>query len=134
MYPYAGNYSVWLQKKATRLDLESKQDRRRQKAMEEELQWIQRGARVCPSSQAGQHRPLALSSSVRRPCHTWSVGRRVQAQQSKSKARVAAYDDMVSEHERIRASQKFLSGVITIPPAPRLGMLSVLCVCVDGPG
>lgn len=46
MYPYAGNYSVWLERKAARLDLESKQDRRRQKAMEDELGWIRRGARV----------------------------------------------------------------------------------------
>lgn len=92
MYPYAGNYSVWLEKKSARLDLESKQDRRRQKAMEEELQWIQRGAR---------------------------------AQQSKSKARVSAYDDMVAEHDRIRLSQKFSSGVIAIPPSPRLGDIVV---------
>jgi hypothetical protein len=64
--------------------------------MEEELQWIRRGAR---------------------------------AQQSKSKSRVAAYDDMVEEHARIRTSQKFASGVIAIPPAPRLGTWATALFC-----
>jgi hypothetical protein len=38
--------SVWLERKAARLDLEKKQERKRAKAMEEELAWIRQGAKV----------------------------------------------------------------------------------------
>ncbi len=152
MYPYAGNYSVWLEKKSARLDLESKQDRRRQKAMEEELQWIRRGARVrlCVplSGPAAARSTGALACVHGRVWGILSVGAVAllclfcggvgvvfgalwqQAQQAKSKARVAAYDSMVDEAERIRLSQKFVGGVITIPPAPRLGPSSLLTVHV----
>lgn len=45
-FAYQGNYSMWLQKKGARLDLEKKQERKKAKAMEEELAWIRQGARV----------------------------------------------------------------------------------------
>lgn len=38
--------SVWLEKKQARLDLEKKQERKRAKAMEEELEWIRKGPSV----------------------------------------------------------------------------------------
>jgi len=37
---------VWLEKKQARLDLEKKQERKRAKAMEEELEWIRKGPSV----------------------------------------------------------------------------------------
>ena len=44
-----------------------------------------------------------------------------KARQSKSKARLAAYDDMVREQENSRQAQSFAT--IQIPPGPRLGNL-----------
>ncbi|MFT5144465.1 MAG: sulfate-transporting ATPase [Rhodothermales bacterium] len=38
--PFEGNYSSWLQQKAARLKLEEKQQSRRQKALERELEWV----------------------------------------------------------------------------------------------
>lgn len=80
--------SVWLERKATRLDMERKQERKKAKAMEEELQWIRQGAR---------------------------------GRQAKSKSRVAAYEAMATAADEGRRKEKFLSGAIVIPPAPRLG-------------
>jgi sulfate-transporting ATPase len=45
-FPYQGNYSVWLEKKSSRLDLEKRQEKKKAKAMEEELAWIRQGVRV----------------------------------------------------------------------------------------
>jgi ATP-binding cassette ChvD family protein len=87
-YPFQGNYSSWLERKSSRLEAEKKADRKRQRAMEEELQWIRQGAK---------------------------------GRQSKSKARVAAYEKMVAVDAENRSKSKFLSGQIVIPPAPRLG-------------
>lgn len=87
-FAYQGNYSMWLQKKSARLDLEKKQERKKAKAMEEELQWIRQGAR---------------------------------GRQAKSKARVARYEEMAAAADEDRKKERFLSGAIVIPPAPRLG-------------
>jgi ATPase subunit of ABC transporter with duplicated ATPase domains len=40
LFAYAGNYSTFLEKKQLRMNLESKEDSRRAKAMSEELDWI----------------------------------------------------------------------------------------------
>jgi sulfate-transporting ATPase len=45
-FPYAGNYSVWLEKKAARLAAEERGASKRSKAMSLELEWIQQGARA----------------------------------------------------------------------------------------
>ncbi|MDX1675449.1 MAG: ATP-binding cassette domain-containing protein, partial [Longimicrobiales bacterium] len=39
-YPYEGNYSSWLEQKKERLRLEEKQESKRQKTLEHELEWI----------------------------------------------------------------------------------------------
>jgi ATPase subunit of ABC transporter with duplicated ATPase domains len=44
-----------------------------------------------------------------------------RGRQAKSKARVAAYEERAAEAERGRAADRFVSGAILIPPAPRLG-------------
>lgn len=38
--PYQGNYSGWLEQKSKRLELEEKQESKRQKSLKEELEWI----------------------------------------------------------------------------------------------
>ena len=44
-YPYEGNYSTYLEKKAKRLAQEDREDSGRQKALNEELQWIRQGTK-----------------------------------------------------------------------------------------
>ncbi|MFZ1741454.1 MAG: ATP-binding cassette domain-containing protein, partial [Pontixanthobacter sp.] len=44
-YPYEGNYSTYLEKKAKRLEQEDREDTGRQKALNEELQWIRQGTK-----------------------------------------------------------------------------------------
>jgi len=42
-YPYEGNYSTYLEKKAKRLEQEEREESGRQKAIREELEWIRQG-------------------------------------------------------------------------------------------
>jgi ATP-binding cassette ChvD family protein len=42
-FPYEGNYSTYLEKKAKRLEQEDRDDSGRQKAIKEELEWIRQG-------------------------------------------------------------------------------------------
>jgi ATP-binding cassette ChvD family protein len=44
-YPYEGNYSTYLEKKAKRLEQEEREDAGKQKAINEELQWIRQGSK-----------------------------------------------------------------------------------------
>ena len=85
LYPYKGNYSTYLETKATRLEMESKQNARRAKKMKSELEWVR-------SSQ--------------------------KARQAKSKARLAAYEQMEAEARR---ATKVDFTDIHIPVGPRLG-------------
>ena len=82
--PYQGNYSSWLEQKTKRLQLEDKQETKRSKALERELEWVRMGPK---------------------------------GRQSKSKARLAAYDKMLNEDTK----QKEDKLEIYIPPGPRLG-------------
>jgi len=45
-YPYEGNYSTYLEKKAKRLEQEEREDAGKQKAINEELQWIRQGSKA----------------------------------------------------------------------------------------
>ena len=65
-FPYEGNYSTYLEKKAKRLEQEEREDAGRQKAIKDELEWIRR----TPS-----------------------------ARQTKSKARIKAFDQLVEAQE-----------------------------------
>lgn len=85
LYPYEGNYSTYLETKARRLEMESKQNARRAKKMKSELEWVR-------SSQ--------------------------KARQAKSKARLAAYEQMEAEARR---TTKVDFTDIHIPVGPRLG-------------
>ena len=85
LYPYKGNYSTYLETKAARLEMESKQNARRAKRMKSELEWVR-------SSQ--------------------------KARQAKSKARLAAYEQMEAEARR---TTKVDYADIHIPVGPRLG-------------
>ncbi|MBS0314343.1 MAG: energy-dependent translational throttle protein EttA, partial [Proteobacteria bacterium] len=83
-YPYEGNYSTYLEKKAKRLEQEEREDAGRQKAIKEELEWIRQSPK---------------------------------ARQTKSKARIRAFDELVERQEN-RAPGK---AQIVIQTPERLG-------------
>jgi len=82
--PFKGNYTSWLEQKDARLSQEQKENTRRNKTLERELEWV----RMNP-----------------------------KARQSKSKARVSAYESMLKE----ASPEKIAEMQIYIPPGPRLG-------------
>ena len=84
-YPYEGNYSTYLEKKAERLEVAGKKDARLAKRLQDELEWV----RSTP-----------------------------KAKQTKSKARLARYEEMAAEADKTR---KLDFEEIQIPPGPRLG-------------
>ncbi|WP_432487262.1 energy-dependent translational throttle protein EttA [Kineococcus sp. SYSU DK018] len=84
-YPYEGNYSTYLEKKAARLDVQGKKDAKLQKRLKDELEWVRSNAK---------------------------------GRQTKSKARLARYEEMAAEAERTR---KLDFEEIQIPAGPRLG-------------
>lgn len=82
--PHEGNYSGWLDAKASRLETESKQESAHAKAMKAELEWVRQGAK---------------------------------GRQSKSKARLARFEEMQSQEFQRRSE----TNEIYIPPGQRLG-------------
>ena len=66
-FPYEGNYSTYLEKKAKRLEQEEREESGRQKAIKDELEWIRQGPK---------------------------------GRQTKSKARIAKFDQLVAAHEK----------------------------------
>ncbi len=86
--PWQGNYSSWLDQKQKRLAQEEKQETKRQKSLERELEWI----RMSP-----------------------------RARQAKSKARIGAYEKLLSEDR----PDKIEEMEIYIPSGPRLGNLVI---------
>ncbi|MGB1317295.1 MAG: ATP-binding cassette domain-containing protein, partial [Flavobacteriales bacterium] len=82
--PWEGNYSSWLDQKSKKLKAEEKQESKRRKTLERELEWV----RMSP-----------------------------KAKQAKSKARLSAYDKLLSEDTK----QKDEKLEIFIPNGPRLG-------------
>ena len=88
-YPYEGNYSTYLDTKATRLKIEGQKDAKRAKRLAEELEWVRMN----------------------------SKGR-----QTKSKARLARYEEMAAEADKMR---KLYFEEIQIPMGPRLGNVVV---------
>jgi sulfate-transporting ATPase len=86
--PWEGNYSSWLEQKHRRLEIEEKQEARRARTLQRELEWI----RMSP-----------------------------RARQAKGKARLNAYEAMLSEE----TAQKIEAAEIYIPPGPRLGDIVV---------
>jgi len=88
-YPYEGNYSTYLEKKAERLDVAGKKDAKLAKRLQDELEWV----RSTP-----------------------------KAKQTKSKARLARYEEMAAEADKTR---KLDFEEIQIPPGPRLGNIVI---------
>ncbi len=82
--PWKGNYSSWLEQKQNRLQMEEKQESKKQKTLERELEWI----RMSP-----------------------------KARHAKAKARISAYENLISEEEKEKEKELELY----IPPGPRLG-------------
>jgi ATP-binding cassette ChvD family protein len=85
LYPYEGNYSTYLEKKAERLEVQGKKDQKLQKRLKDELEWVRSNAK---------------------------------GRQAKSKARLARYEEMAAEADRMK---KLDFEEIQIPPGPRLG-------------
>ncbi len=85
LYPYEGNYSTYLEKKAERLNIQGKKDQKLAKRLTNELEWVRSNAK---------------------------------GRQTKSKARLARYEEMVTEAEKTR---KLDFDEIVIPVGPRLG-------------
>jgi len=85
LYPYEGNYSTYLEKKAERMNVQGRKDAKLAKRLSEELEWVRSNAK---------------------------------GRQAKSKARLARYEEMVTEAERTR---KLDFEEIQIPVGPRLG-------------
>src|SRR5690606_29599116 len=83
--PYEGNYTAYLDAKATRLKQEKTEDAARAKVLEREKEWL---------------------------------GQSPQARQTKSKARIRAYDELVKVNEARTQSN---TAQIIIPPGERLG-------------
>ncbi len=83
-YPYEGNYSTYLEKKSKRLQQEEREDAGKQKAINDELEWIRQSPK---------------------------------ARQTKSKARIKAFDELVAAQEN-RSPGK---AQILIQVPPRLG-------------
>ena len=76
--------------------------------------WLeQKQKRVVQEQSESEARQRALTKELE-----W-VRSGAKARQSKSKARLAAYEDMVREQENARAAQTYAT--IQIPPGPRLG-------------
>ena len=84
--PYEGNYSGWLEQKQERLRQSDRQDAKRQRTLEHELEWVRMGAK---------------------------------ARQSKGKARLTAYEQLLAEANEKAAKDDKLE--IFIPSGPRLG-------------
>lgn len=82
--PFEGNYTRWLEQKSARLQLEEKQESKRQKTLQRELEWI----RMNP-----------------------------KGRQTKAKARITAYEDLLSDSQEKRREDLEIS----IPAGPRLG-------------
>ena len=82
--PFEGNYSQWLENKEKRLEHEKRAESSRQKAIQQELEWVRSNPR---------------------------------ARQSKSKARLARFEEMTSQEFQKRNE----TNEIYIPPGPRLG-------------
>jgi ATP-binding cassette ChvD family protein len=84
--PYEGNYSGWLEQKQERLRQSDRQDAKRQRTLEHELEWVRMGSK---------------------------------ARQSKGKARLTAYEQLLAEANEKAAKDDKLE--IFIPSGPRLG-------------
>lgn len=85
LYPYEGNYSTYLEKKAARLEVQGKKDAKLAKRLSSELDWVRSNAK---------------------------------GRQTKSKARLARYEEMATEAEKTR---KLDFEELVIPIGPRLG-------------
>ena len=85
LYPYEGNYSTYLEKKAERLQIQGRKDVKLAKRLRDELEWVRSNAK---------------------------------GRQTKSKARLARYEEMAAEADRTR---KLDFEELAIPRGPRLG-------------
>ena len=85
-YPYEGNYTTYLETKASRMKIEGQRDANRKKVIDRELEWVRSNAK---------------------------------GRQSKGKARLNRYEELVAE--ATSSSRHIDHDAVQIPPGPRLG-------------
>ncbi|MBB3910805.1 energy-dependent translational throttle protein EttA [Sphingomonas desiccabilis] len=69
-FPYEGNYSTYLEKKAKRLEQEDREASGRQKAIKDELEWIRQGAKARQTkskARIAKFEQLVASQDTRKP-------------------------------------------------------------------
>ncbi len=77
MLPHEGNYSSWLEAKATRVALEDKMSKKQQAMMQAELQWLRKGVKGQQSkgkARAGRYEAMAKASEEEAAARKFQVG------------------------------------------------------------
>lgn len=86
LYNYSGNYSVFLEKKLEREELEQASERKRQNLLRNELEWIKRGARARSTKQKARierfeklqaAEPEFVSDRIEIPAGSSRLGRKI---------------------------------------------------------
>ena len=67
LYPYEGNYSTYLEKKAERLEVQGKKDAKLAKRLKTELEWVRSNAKAPPDQVQGAPGPLRGDGGRGRP-------------------------------------------------------------------
>jgi ATP-binding cassette ChvD family protein len=68
-YPYEGNYSTYLEKKADRLEVQGKKDQKLQKRLKDELAWVRSGAKARQAknkARLGRYEEMAIEAEKTR--------------------------------------------------------------------
>jgi ATP-binding cassette ChvD family protein len=68
-YPYEGNYSTYLEKKADRLEVQGKKDQKLQKRLKDELAWVRSGAKARQAknkARLGRYEEMAVEAEKTR--------------------------------------------------------------------
>ncbi|MBQ6553927.1 MAG: ABC-F family ATP-binding cassette domain-containing protein [Firmicutes bacterium] len=73
MFTYEGNYSVFLEKKAEREELEASSERKRKSFLRTELEWIRRGARARTTKQKARIERFEEISAIKAPQESQSI-------------------------------------------------------------
>lgn len=128
-HPYEGNYSTYLDKKASRLKVEGQKDAKRAKRLKEELEWVRSNAkggrpsprRVCPATRRWRPRPTRCGSwtsrrSRSRRARVWA---RSSSRSTTSPRPSARRSSSTISASRCRATGSSASSVPTVPARPR---------------
>ncbi len=119
LFSYEGNYTLFLEKKMERLQLESSMEDKRQNLIRNELKWVKRGARARTTKQKArlqrfdelvnrevikEDEKIDISVNLIRNELKW-VKRGARARTTKQKARLQRFDELVNR-EVIKEDEK----------------------------